>query len=495
MSVTALAATGLCPNAKVRVGPSASLPDCRAYELVTPENLGRTQDMTFTDFDQAIPSSDGEQIALSSIVPLEPNQGAPASIIGVRAVFSRSSTGWAMHSAVAPGMSPADRLNMSLFSPDLSQVALESDTLLNEEEFSSGISFEVGPFGGPYALVANVPREFPTEFLGANAGTTDVPAFSDVLFASTDHELPSESTERALAEETVAGAQDLYDWTEGHVRLVNVTSEGTLVSPCGTKLGEGDESAEGGATGAIAADGSRIIFRTKRTGATCQEPSRLYMRVDGRETMEVSAPQGVTLEPSERREVYYDGATSYDSKVFFSTETPLTGETVEEKEKGLTNKLFEYDTEEPEGNRLKLIASGLIKSNDNEGPSRELVVSEDGSTVYYEVGSGLINIYRYDVQSGENSFVATTKVPKHLFEPSYTTPNGEFLVFAAHGEAGELEGEGVAGEPRGAYHNELYRYDAVEQGCDMCLVWRGHRPHRRRSARAKKHKCIVGNQR
>jgi hypothetical protein len=467
---TALAASESCPNATFRVGPSASLPDCRAYELVTPANLGRTQDMTFSglDSDHAIPSSDGESIALESLAALEPNPSTSASVIGTHAVFLRTRSGWEMTSATTPGTG-ADRLTMSLLSPDLSMVALTSYTLLNYAELS-GNTLEVGPVGGPYVIVANVPNSATTNFLGANAGTAGVRAFSHILFASTDHELLPPGAERALAEETVAGEPDLYDWTEGHLQLVNVEGAGSqlrLVDQCGASLGAGGgDSAGAGAAEAISDDGSKIIFTTPRSGVACKEPSRLFMRVEGRETVEVSEPEGVALAPSERHEVYYDGATPDGSEVFFNTDTPLTaGETPQEQGE---NKLFEYDTEEPEGKRLKLIASGFAEADHN-GPSRYVVISEDGSTVYFESGgTSVFNIYRYDTRTGTTGFVATAKTPEDFFEPSYTTPNGEFLLFAAWGEGGVLEEDGIEHEPRGAHHNELYRYDAAD-GSVMCV--------------------------
>jgi hypothetical protein len=454
-----------CPNAALRVGPSASLPDCRAYELVTPTNLGRTQDMTFTTEDHATPSSDGERLALESNAPIEPNRETSASINGTRAVFSRTQTGWQMESAIAPGEA-ADRLGMDLFTPDLSQVALISSTELDATDESSNL-LEVGPVGGPYTPVATVPPA-QAEFLGANTGTASVPPFSDVLFSSEDHALPLSESEHVVAEQTDEGAPNLYDWTEGHLRLVNVTSEGGLLNRCGADLGNPFPSEGLGTINAVSADGSKIFFKTFASGESCQEPSRLYMRVGGRETVEVSAPQGVTVGPSERKRVEYVGASADGSKVFFFTETRLTKETVKEEEEEIEDrgrgKLFEYDTQAPEGRRLKRISNEIITSG-IEGNRRLFVLSEDGSTVYYETepSNGAENIYRYETEKetgpANPSFVARVLNPAEEAEPSYTTADGEFLVFAS---------KGVAGEPRGTGHNELYRYDNADKSI-MCV--------------------------
>jgi hypothetical protein len=449
---SAAAASVPCPNAALRVGPSASLPDCRAYELVTPTDKGRTQDMTFgTGNDRAIPSSDGEHIALETTVPLEPDAGTPAGVIGARAVFSRNQSGWTMESLVAPGAS-ADRIELSsgagLFSPDLSQVAFKWDTQLNQVEESPYENLEVGPVGGPYTLVASVPREHRANFLGANEGRAGAPAFSDVLFESNDHALSLSEPEQALAEATVEGAEELYDWTDEHLRLVNVEGEGAnvkLVDKCGARLGEGADTAGGaGSTNAISEDGSKIFFTTPHSGASCEGPPRLFVRVNGRETVEVPAPAGSP--------VHYNGATPDGSEVFFTA----------------ADNLFEYDTLT---GVLTHIASELTAGFELKGITPYVVVSEDGSTVYYEteagVASGFVNIFHYNTRNGETNFVATARGGHFSLlsiEPSYTTPNGAFLVFAADSR----EDLSVVGELRGAGHQELYRYDNANKTV-MCV--------------------------
>lgn len=444
-----MAAVERCPNEEFRTGPSASLPDCRAYELVTPEELGRSQAITFTTGDKAIPSTDGEHLALQTFAPLEPDP----SLTGTRVVFSRTGQGWTARSLVTLGAG-ALRLEIELLSPDLSQVAFASVSQLNYEEiFNAPRAFEAGPIGNPYTLVADTPGEYETYFPGANAGTASVPAFTDVLLESTDHQLLPPGPERTVAEKTEPGAYDLYDWTGGAFRLVNIESEGShakLLNTCGARLGGGPFATPAGANtpGAVSADGSKIFF------TSC---GRVYMRVDGSETVEVSAPApGVALNPLERTRAHYNAASADGSEVLFNTGTPLlAGETANEE------KLFIYNTVTQE---LKLIKSGVEELNGTAGNA--FLLSEDGANVYYNTGE---SIYRDETQTGKTSFVAAISTPSVAGESSYTTPNGQFLVFVSGHDGIEVAGpHGLEHEPRGVGHNELYRYDATN-GSVICV--------------------------
>ena len=472
----AAAAGGPCPNAEFRVGRSASLPDCRAYELVTPENLGRTQALTFTGgATKAAASGDGEAVALETIVPLEPNASTPASVGGARAVFSRNSMiGWEMKSIVASGAS-GDDIVPRLFTPDLSQVAFESspgDLNLGSAARSLYVTLEVGPVGGPYTAVAITPLAAETSFVGASAD------FSNVLFTSLEHaecprraspgsgcELPLSGEEEAAAKETDSGAPDLYDWAEGGLRLLNAWN-GKLVNRCGATLGAGilGQGENFGTVNAVASDGSRIFFTAPYGGTAsepgCTEPVRLYMRANGGEPVEVAKPEEPGVEVgtvgNPLSTVRYNYATPDGSEVFFNTEMALTAD-----DSSKANKLFEYDADEPEGRRLKRIASGVpTEYGVGLRESTGYFFSEDGSTVYVMSGSaGVQEITRYDTSTGESTPVAHIKTSSE-FQRSYSTPNGEFFLFPS---------TGVENEPRGMGPEEQYRYSHAD-GSVICVT-------------------------
>jgi hypothetical protein len=462
------AAADLCPNAALRSGASAGLPDCRAYELVTPANKGRTQALGFTEgSSDAIVSGDGDRVALKTIVPLGPNP----SLGGARAVFSRTSSGWMMDSAVEPGAS-GRVMEMRLFSPDLSQVAFESEEAgLNFGEKAEDVALEAGPVGGPYAPVASIPRaeveSLNTQLLGASED------LGDVLFASTDHELPLPGVEGAAAKTTDSGALDLYDWSGGHLQLVNFKKDGSLISQCGATLGAGGGREPRSTTvNAVSGDGSTIFFTVPGTtgassGPGCEEPTRLFMRVNGGEPVEVSAPEpGVT--PSEALAIRYNYATQDGSKVFFNTGMALTSD-----DSSKANKLYEYDTEAPEGKRLRRIASGVPATSGVGLAQRQgFYFSEDGSVVYVESENGtgeLQEISRYDTNTGKDTFVADAYSQKGSFEPSYTTPNGEFFLFTSKSLVTPSEPDGSGSQHGGTGPDEMYRYDHAD-GSVICVT-------------------------
>jgi hypothetical protein len=473
LAMAARASGESCPNEKFRTGPSATLPDCRAYELVTPMNLGRTQDLTFGSVgEDAAVSADGDHVALSVLVPVGPEP----SVHGARAVFLRNpELGWEMHSAVEPGAGGQD-LEMSLFGPDLSRVAFTSVLDLNFGEVSADRTLEAGPVGGRYTPIASIPQSDYTEFLGASSN------FGDVLFTSTDHEpsLGSEpllsGAERTAAEATDSEAPNLYDWTNGHLELLNFRTKGPPFNPCGATLG-GDTTLElnnYSSVNAVSANGSKIFLTSpapgeQAAGPGCTEPAHLYMRLEGGEPIEISAPAPeINLQSSEIKPVRYNYATPNGSSVFFNTETPLTaGESPAEKTE---NKLFEYDTEAPEGERLKLVAAGIpIAYGVGIDYGQGLFFSEDGSAVYVESatnGNGVREIYRIETGTGKHTFVARAGEPHGTAEPSYATPHGDFFLFTADGRSGE---DGVEDEPRGAGHNEMYRYDNTD-GNVICVT-------------------------
>ncbi len=170
------------------------------------------------------------------------------------------------------------------------------------------------------------------------------------------------------------------------------------------------------------------------------------------------------MAPSERGRVAYDGASADGSKVFFTTGTALTPVS------GAGFYLYEYDTEAPEHHRLRLIANE-VAGVEREFNNPSVVVSEDGSTVYYKgTHEGTTGIWHYGMVTGERSFVAAPSETPSANEPYYATPNGSFLMFASGRGGVRVAGpHGLQVEPRGVDgSNELYRYDAAD-GSVMCV--------------------------
>jgi hypothetical protein len=487
--LTEVSHAGTCSNEARRVEQGSTyLPDCRAYELVTPAEKGATQALVFNGVSgtNAIPAEGGERLALESEAFLGENPGSH----GTHVVFSRGASGWEMTSLQPAGAGEAN-LKLDVFSPELTQVGVE---VFSETGRTAGRAptqaFEVGPPGGPYSEVATTSSKSTEEgkhelerLVGASRD------FSHVVLSSLDDSLLPSGVGTADP-----GTPSLYDWVDGRLHIVNVTSGGTLESECGAVLGDGRASGEPDDRRAVWGEGSssKIFFTSPaRTdqgqieGPGCtgenENPHRLYMRVDDSETVEVSAPQPKEGEVGFKPpcdpgtwSAEYQGASADGSEVFFATESELTPDATGCHSGEGDNELYEYNTVTRKLTRISRGEQGTPEANaeghvkTGEAPA---VVSEDGSAVYFLADGrltenavenpGAEQLYRYDTVTGKIRLVAQYERPHAQGEHGYATPNGEFFLFPS---------QGVIGEPRGQghNHNEMYLYDNAD-GSVKCV--------------------------
>ncbi len=264
-----------CPNANLRSGLSGHLPDCRAYEQVTPVNKeGAIEILKYGAIiggPGAVIGEDGEHVAFNASLTKWGSGQGPY-------VFSRDpEKGWQMTAGQPEGGVSAYRAE--LYSPDLRSVALQAGWEMSEEVRSPKIEFKVGPPGGPYSSIA-VPRSQVPDGGGWVASSEDL---STLVLAVEDRELVEHRSTGTLS------GSDLYQYGKGELQQVNVLSDGSTIGSCGATIamGEGETSLPS-ARHAVSADGSRVFFQAA-PGSNCSVAKHLYMRADGTGTVDLGA--------------------------------------------------------------------------------------------------------------------------------------------------------------------------------------------------------------
>ncbi len=320
-----------CPNEALRTGLSARLPDCRAYEQLTPVEKAGSQE----PFQYGVelgganlhPGGDGEHAVFEGLTV---SWGAGPGAGGSPYFFAREAgKGWRMTAGSPQPETGLDNLRPELYSADTDAVAFEAKYDSSQLGESEMVEYKVGPAGGPYTTVASVPQSAVGDSEGWVAANG---SFSKLVFATQDRGLLGGSTG------TRSGA-DLYEYTEqGGLRQLNVSGEqDTTIGQCGARMVYGvDEQGMNNPRRAVSgpdsvsADGSRVFFYAGR-GRECPTPGEfsaqnvgemprvdLYMRVDGSETVDIGAYRllganvsgsRLLLENSARETLGYDVAT------------------------------------------------------------------------------------------------------------------------------------------------------------------------------------------
>jgi hypothetical protein len=434
-----------CSNeAMTRFTPS--LPDCRAYELVSPPYKEG-----FAAREGVAVSNDGARALVQSLGAFAGAENISLFGQGMYE-FERGTTGWQPIAAFNP---PAESYPLSEFVDasaglqrtlwlaipaaqftGLKEGELANELLLREAQPGGGVdTVDVGPLAKtvetPNAAGSTTPLA--ARELGASSDLTHL-VFGVRVYGSPLH--------KRLAwpgDESVSGIS-LYEYVgAGHSEptLVGVSNGGgTLISQCGTALGGYVSALDIGAGevhlsstfNAVSANGEEVFFTAEAGGCSGENeahetvtgagpPAReLFARVDGSDTVAISEPskedcEACDTEPGAVNDAVFQGASEDGSKVFFTTEQELLpGHT------GVN--LYEYDFNAEKGHRIVLISAGST-APEVQGVAR---ISRDGSHIYFVAKSVLTssqnvearvaetgedNLYVFDTLSGAISFVAT----------------------------------------------------------------------------------------
>ena len=445
---------GACANEERRLEQGSTyLPDCRAYEMVSPVDKAGNDALTASG---TLSSLDGDGFLYAS------TSAYGDAIFGGNGYYlgRRTASGWQVKTAqpspvrgefsfLGGGWTLADA------SDDLSRLFYQSDLPLvaeDEDEARDVYTREsLGLFSwasqGAFSRTAGVAAEY----AGRSADS------SHVVFQTQDHLVPADAPR--------AGGESVYDRVGSQTNLVNVNTDGSLVSTCGAVLGNTDKAA-GGTSRAVSQDGSRIFFKSPDPNGSgdpeCGQPSRLYVRINDSETIEVSAPEHV--DPEGPQPVEYQGASADGSKVFFTTTEQLTAD-----DPGHDPELYEYDLSARELTRI----SGGVSGTEAGNVYGVAAISPDGSHVYFLAAGqlvpgkgqeGAVNLYLYT--EGTTKFVRNTLLSNvsvamltapPTMKKASVSADGSRLVFRA------------AEEPEN-YHVYLYEEPTESVRCLSCGI-------------------------
>jgi hypothetical protein len=476
-----------------------NLPDARAFEMVSPPSK----------FGEVIPPEPSTQLGGScgdclpgenfAVAPMQStaegnsvlylgqpfNEGLAAG--ANEYIAPRSSSGW----GIEPLSTPATTGIYQAFSDDLSLgvLAQQNPTLSPQAPIQGTRGFEnlyLLQGGPPTPLITSEPPNrdpgnFRVQPGGANAGSALVAPFSHLAFEADDaltEEVPGiapAAPEVGAGECTLGEAEcNLYEWSDGELRLVNVlpdeSAAGNSVIGAGRLLAAGDRLQATNIDHAISDDGSRIFWSSEETG-------QVYVRVNGEKTLEVRGPGSCKKSVPEGQRACFLTASPEGSVVLLSDGTlyELNGAGTAYEESA--------DLTEGEGGFQGILGAGEDLSRIYFVDTAEL--GEGKNANEEEAEGGKLNLYGWD--EGALTFLGKLASGDKAFGPrSYgtwaaspsqrtaqVTPDGSWLAFASlaslTGYDNSLRGGGnCTGD--GTACREVFVYSAEEEelSCASC---------------------------
>ncbi len=405
-----------CANDEFRVGPGSELPDCRAYELVSPIDKSNGDAAllppTLVAHELSKSSTSGERFTYFSLTPFAEPESAP--YLSQYLASRDPSSGWSSKSISPPRSTRPSDLQFSVS---------------NEfKAFTPGLCMGWFRHNSTMPLSEDAVAGFPNLYRRDNCSE---PASYEALSTAEPSNRPADlytlrpvgfsedgSQTIFLANGSLAGAPELADERELQLyvhgaqglrfvcRLPNGNPYGFA---CAAGMAAGEPDGRSSALqNAISADGSHVFWTAYKGNIefAVGMPGRIFVRLnpaaeqsetEGSECTEADKActlrisESVSPEPAE-----YWGASDDGSKAIFKFANQLS------KDFAVENNLYEFDLE---SGTPRLIAGGV------EGP---MGMSEDASRIYFSSSKvlgegasegakeGAHNLYLYEAPEGED---------------------------------------------------------------------------------------------
>lgn len=442
----------VCPNDRFRVGLSANLPDCRAYELVSPVNKNGA-DVNAQDYNEFTSAESGERVQFATRTGLGETEGSGFG--GYRQyIAARGIDGWQSHGITptparsAPLMVFVGATLAPLFSSELERALVvgyslpgvagavpERENLYLEDVLTGQLVEPLTRFEGPEEAVPTY-----SVSAGYGGGSKDL---SVVAFQSSFNLAPPAS----------GRVTKVFALDKGLVYLVGLLP-GNAVPPGGSVLATRFSNLSHAINiSSVSGDGSRIFFFSPIRGRSRQ----LYMRRNESETVKVSESETAT--PVEAENVSFQGATPDGKKVLFTTETQLSPEDTG----GPGVRLYMYtDSAHPESESNLTYIAQVTGGNTGEVVKG---VSEDGSHIYFTDSSSGEGLYLW--HNGTVLRVSNQSFDSH--EEARVSRDGRRIAFMNR-RAQTVDSSEIDTLVDGTYNSELYVYDenANKLTCVSC---------------------------